>query len=211
MARKRKNPDPEHDRADPQPEGLGQPPPFAWKGALRGASAEVTPEVVEKISQALARGCTRGDAAILAGITPGTLEGWLRRGAAEVEAENWAHHLVAVSSAVQAAEAHYRDWLISEGNRASSDRNVGVAFLKWRLQLSSPKDFQQREVADSGLFEHLSPQDAQSSLELKIARFLEAEGLRAEPPAGAVALAPSVTEPTREEAHSGPTQPVAGT
>lgn len=197
VARHRDYEEPEED--GPEPEEAPGSRAYHLVGRS-GPASTCSPDVIASVAKALARGCTRRQAAALAGVTSANLlTTWVKRGLEELdEFENGKRTetsvLATLAFEVSRAEAHYQAELIDIGNKASVNKGLSDKWVRWRLAVAAPKDFTVPAAslgpASQGLgpaFELVTPEEAATTLDEKLARFLEERdkqlALEAAPPA----------------------------
>ncbi|MFP2961838.1 hypothetical protein ACLEPN_29595 [Myxococcus sp. 1LA] len=179
---------------DPTSPPTGRPPkkkrgrPAKWNGP----ASTLTFEIHRAVCERLRAGATKRMAAALAGTTEVRLQGWLRRGREAIEQGKRSRYTELVQD-VEKAEAEYQMALVEAATAAIGDKTMNDKVIRWRLSVASPKDFTvPREApvaAGNGLgplFELVTPEQARSRLDEKLARFLEEhdkeEAAEAEPP-----------------------------
>ncbi|NOK05817.1 MULTISPECIES: hypothetical protein [Myxococcus] len=179
---------------DPTSPPAGRPPkkkrgrPAKWNGPASTLTFEIHRDVCERLRS----GATKRMAAALAGTTEVRLQGWLRRGREAIEQGKRSRYTELVQD-VERAEAEYQMALVEAATAAIGDKTMNDKVIRWRLSVASPKDFTvPREApvaAGNGLgplFELVTPEQARTRLDEKLARFLEEhdkeEADAAEPP-----------------------------
>lgn len=139
----------------------------------------LTVAVHEAIVREIRRGRTQRQAAALARIPLGTLDRWLIEGRRDVDAEQYDTQAAALAVEVEHARAEHEGELIDlvdEGVR-NGDRVADASkWVRWRVGVSSPRDFLPGSQAstEGTVFELISPDDALQSVREKIASFLAA-------------------------------------
>jgi hypothetical protein len=154
-----------------KPAELATVPRFTRKRVV--GIPDLTDEILDKIAEALAGGASATDAALLVGIMPVTYRKWLQRGREAIEAGDLESELSQLAITHDAAQAHYRKFLVDVGNKAASNRNINTNYIKWRLAMSQPSEFGSGVAeATGGAFAHVTPQEALAGLREKLARLL---------------------------------------
>lgn len=176
----------------------GRPP--KWNGPASTLTFEIHKEVCARLKS----GATKRMAAALAGTTEVRLQGWLRRGREAIEQGKRSRYTELVHD-VERAEAEYQMGLVELSNAAIIDKTMNDKPIRWRLSVAAPKDFtvarEAQVAAGNGLgplFELVSPEQARTRLDEKLARFLEEhdklEAAEAAPPPGEDAAEDADTE-----------------
>ncbi|TQF09076.1 hypothetical protein FJV41_46535 [Myxococcus llanfairpwllgwyngyllgogerychwyrndrobwllllantysiliogogogochensis] len=171
----------EHDSDAEPAEVLGLDPLATYRPLKqRGPATTLTEPLGLALCRHIAAGRFLRDAAVLAGTSDSVVQGWLRRGREDIEANEQTLYTW-FTMEYEAASAHFRRALEELVLANIGNRSLLEKFIRWRLSISDPKHYTLPRVSAAPtagnnlgpLFELVTPEQARNKLDEKLERFLE--------------------------------------